>query len=75
MRVHHRNACLWERDARLIGFDKAPLPPGVGGPLTVQGVRRLIKFEWQDVYTTRVSINYRAHRRARPYYILIMHDP
>ena len=34
MREHHRRV----RDARLIGIDNAPLPPGEGGPLTVQGV-------------------------------------
>ena len=43
------------RDVRLIGFDNAPLPPGVGGPLAVQGVKRLIKFEWQDVHDTCIN--------------------
>ena len=42
-------------DARLIGFDKAPLPPGVGGTLAVQGVKRLIKFEYQDVHDACIN--------------------
>ena len=43
------------RDARLIAFDKAPLAPGVGRPLVVQVVKRLIKFEWQGLHDTCIN--------------------
>ena len=29
--------------------------PGVGGPLAVQGVKRLIKIEWQDIHGTCIN--------------------
>ena len=41
--------------ARLIGLHIAPLPPAVGGPVAVQGVKMLIKIERQDVHDTRVN--------------------
>ena len=54
MRVHYRHVygCA-TLDWKVL--TRHPLPPGVGGPLTVQGVKRLIKFEWQDVHDTHIN--------------------